>query len=185
MLERYQPPSPTAEESTSQSPTLAKAALTYSEADDPVTFGRAAWQRLKTGRDWQDWVAVGKALLVGRDEAMSEAKAKKPSGRKYSALFDVWLQRHDFDDINANDRSQLMRLVEQLADVEAWRASLSDAVRVNLNSPSAVWRAWKAENGGDGRRQQEDQAQNGEAIPTASPRPSWKRLPRSSMPIRR
>jgi hypothetical protein len=43
-----------------------KAALPKNSAAEPVSLGREAWERLRTGRDWGDWKLVGNAFLVGR-----------------------------------------------------------------------------------------------------------------------
>lgn len=39
-----------------------------------VKAGQAAWKRLKSKseKSWNDWMAVGEALLVGREEAMND-----------------------------------------------------------------------------------------------------------------
>jgi hypothetical protein len=132
----------------------AQAALVNATADDPVALGRKAWERRKadTHVSWEDWKLIGAALLVGRQEAMKKAHKNEPSGRKYNELFSHWLQLHGFDDINQTDRSQLMRMMDQLKEVEAYRAGLSEAKRTTLNSPSAIWRAWQCPNRGNGGR---------------------------------
>jgi hypothetical protein len=110
--------------------------------DQIVELGRAAWERRKQGADWEDWKAVGAALLVGRREAMREAQTNEPAGKAYSKAFSDWLKAHHFDDIDKSDRAKLLQMMEKLEDVEAYRASLSPAERMRLNHPNSVWRAF-------------------------------------------
>ena len=70
---------------------------------------------------------------------MKQARTKTPTTRKYRELFGHWLQMNGFDDIDKSDRAHLLQMMENLHEVEAWRASLKPEARVNLNSPSATW----------------------------------------------
>ena len=48
--------------------------------------------RLKKDKSWTDWLAVGEALLIGRDIAMYEAGTnRQPAGKGYSSAFSTWL----------------------------------------------------------------------------------------------
>jgi hypothetical protein len=139
------------------------APLIINATDDSVALGRAAWQRRKAdGRQcWEDWKLIGEALLVGRQQAMALASAKKPTGKSYNRHFGQWLQIHGFDDIDSGDRAKLLVLMENLPEVEAYRATLGEAQRAKWNSPSTVWRAWKCQNrGGRFRDQQANQQAN-------------------------
>ena len=117
---------------------------------DPVALGREAWARRKgdTAASWQDWKLIGAALLVGRKEAMEKA-AGKCSGRKYNDTFGKWLQDNGLDDIDKSDRAKLLLIMENLAEVEAWRAKLKEGKRGQLNHPSSIWRAWTCKDRGN------------------------------------
>jgi hypothetical protein len=119
--------------------------------DDPVALGREAWQRRRDGvsKEWTDWVLIGQALYIGRNEAMTQAHAKKASGKNYNIAYHHWLQLHGFDDIDKADRGKLLYLVENLAAVEAWREGLSEAERLRWNHPSSVWRGFNCPNRGN------------------------------------
>src|SRR5262245_21963507 len=112
------------------------------EQSDPIALGREAWARLQNAKAWDDWLLVGRALEIGRKEAMARARTNKPRGRRYNDEFSGWLQTHGFD-LDESDRAKLLFLVERLPQVEEYLATLTQAKRASLNHPSAVWRAFR------------------------------------------
>ncbi len=133
--------------------------------DDPVALGREAWGRRKADAraSWHDWKLIGEALAVGRKESMAKAKADRPAGRKYNELFGHWIQIHGFHEIDKADRAKLLRIIENLDDVEAWRKTLTESQRTQINHPSSVWRAWTCPNRGN-----RGKANSGEDQPSES-----------------
>jgi hypothetical protein len=129
-------------------------------ADDTVSTGRAAWQRLRDREraTWADWLAVGRALIIGRAAAMQEAKANRPLGSKYNRLFGAWLRSNGFDTISTQERYRIVLCIENLTTIEEWRKTLDNAKKRTLNHPGAVWHAWrgsiKAETPRPAQRQQ-------------------------------
>jgi hypothetical protein len=119
-------------------------------AADAVELGREAWRRRKADARacWADWLLIGEALVAGRERAMAEARTNKPAGKRYNLAFHAWLDAFGFADIDKADRAKLLLIVKHRDEVEAWRASLTQAQRADLNHPSAVWRAWKCPNRG-------------------------------------
>lgn len=114
-------------------------------ADDPVALGREAWERRKADAraSWEDWLAIGEALMVGRQQAMAEANTNRPAGKGYNQQFHHWLQIHGFDDIDGSDRSKLMWLIDRRDEVEEWRAEMTPGQRAAWNHPSTVARVAK------------------------------------------
>ena len=53
------------------------------ERDRVSRLGSEAWKRLKKCKDYNDWLKVGEALLVGREWAMDQAQTNKPEGKGY------------------------------------------------------------------------------------------------------
>jgi len=43
--------------------------------------GTQAWQRLKKDKNWNDWLKVGEALIVGREWAQRIANTNRPQGK--------------------------------------------------------------------------------------------------------
>jgi hypothetical protein len=113
------------------------------DPDDPVALGREAWRRLKgAGRtSWEDWLILGEALQVGRQEAVNKVNGK-PGSKSYNQTFGHWLQIHGFDEIDKSDRSKLFFIIEDLARVQKWREGLTEAQRASWNHPSTVWRVY-------------------------------------------
>ena len=107
-------------------------------ASEIVRQGQAAWRRLKRGsKSWDDWKAVGHALLEGRAIAMRNAGTTSPSGGGYSGAFNDWLTYHRFE-MSPTDRAKLLVVIEILPTVEAWRATLTPLQRARLNSPGSM-----------------------------------------------
>jgi hypothetical protein len=64
--------------------------------DDAISAGRLAWQRIRERSTFEDWLAIGEALIIGRTEAMAKAKTNKPLGAKYNRLVGSWLRANGF-----------------------------------------------------------------------------------------
>ena len=56
-----------------------------------VSLAHEALDSLDQGGDFNSWVTVGLALVEGRYNAMSEAKANQPVGSAYNKAFGNWL----------------------------------------------------------------------------------------------
>jgi hypothetical protein len=121
--------------------------FTRGQRDDRDTYikrGQEAWHRHKNNATWNDWLAIGEALQIGRQDAMAAAGTNQPAGSKYNAVFGEWLARHQFDDIDKSDRSRLMEVMDNLAAVNVWRETLTQTARLRYNHPNTVLRKWKA-----------------------------------------
>jgi hypothetical protein len=105
--------------------------------EEILARARQAANRLVSGHAWSDWVAVGRALAIGKTEAMREAHTNKPDGRLYAAAMARWLTRVGLDRVVGDraTRSHLLDLIEHLEAVEAWRRTLPLNRRVQLNHP--------------------------------------------------
>src|SRR5262249_7823638 len=140
--------------STAHAPGVQEVAASNVELDDPVRptaessedvlEGKEAWQRLQNNPSWQDWLAVGKAHVIGRAAAMREARVNTPKGRRYNAAFTAWQSKHGFENLDSGDRCRLFEVMDHLPEIEAWRQTLTPRQRAGLNHPSTVLRRWKA-----------------------------------------
>jgi hypothetical protein len=123
-----------------------KSGLTRSPEDREthIKWGQEAWRRHihKGDATWNDWMAIGNALLIGRQDAVAAAETNH--GSRYNSEFDSWLARYHFDDIDQGDRSRLIEVINNLSAIEAWRATLTRTARLRLSHPSSVLRKWKA-----------------------------------------
>jgi hypothetical protein len=119
-----------------------------SQTTDPdqatIRCGQEAWHRLKKGSTFEDWKQVGAAHVLGRTEAMREAHVNKPEGRNYNAAFGRWQKQCGFADLDKAARSRLFEMMDHLAEIEDWRATLTVTQQLDLNHPTAVVRRWKA-----------------------------------------
>jgi hypothetical protein len=114
--------------------------------EDVVTEGRNAWERIRQSErlSWDDWIKVGRALLIGRSECMKLAGVNKPKGGKYNYVANQWIVANGFADICAQERHRVVRIIEHLTDVERWRDGLSPDRRRAVNHPSA-WHTFQRE----------------------------------------
>jgi len=99
-----------------------------------------AWRRIKTGqvRLWSDWtLVVGPGLIKARAEAMWIAQTNVPMGRGYNTAMSGLLAEYKLDDMGETSRAHLLKVMENLAAVEEWRAKQKDPG--DLNHPSRVW----------------------------------------------
>jgi hypothetical protein len=111
-----------------------------------IKQGQESWQRHihKGDATWNDWTAIGAALLIGRQDAMAAAETEQPIGSRYNSEFGSWLAHHHFDNIDKGDRIRLIEVIDNLPAIEAWRATLTQTARLRLNHPSSILRKWKA-----------------------------------------
>ena len=118
--------------------------LTAEPIERTICKGREAWERIQNKQRWEDWLAVGKANVVGRAEAMQEARVNTPKGRRYNNAFTPWQYKHGFENLDKGDRCRLFEVMDHLAEIETWRTTLTSRERAGLNHPSSVLRRWKA-----------------------------------------
>jgi hypothetical protein len=105
---------------------------------DIVREGKAAWSRVKQGGGtWEDWKAVGYALLEGRAIAARYARPRRVGGHGYWPAFNGWLSDNRLN-VPPTDRARLFRVMEMLPAIEAWRETLPQIRRLRMNHPSAV-----------------------------------------------
>jgi hypothetical protein len=107
-----------------------------------VRLGQEAMARQRRG--WDDWMAIGEALAVGRAEVMRKVGTNEPIGRRYEKAMAEWLVANSFKEIDKGTRSRLLDCLEHRTEIEAWRSVLTGSERFRLNSPSAVFRKWRA-----------------------------------------
>jgi hypothetical protein len=115
--------------------------LTQVNSDEVIRRGQEAWSRL--GRSWQDWLAVGEAIRVGRHRAMLEASTNRPSGARYESIFGDWLRETGFAALDKGVRKRLLGCLEHCDAIEAWRQTLPENKRQLWNHPNTVWRHWQ------------------------------------------
>jgi hypothetical protein len=109
-----------------------------------------AYVRLRRGNTYDAWVAVGCGLLAGREWATQQAGAAK--GARYNVALQQWQQRNRWSlalELKPPAASQAVWLIENLADVEAWRATLSGAERLAYHHPSTIQRHFLQAQSGD------------------------------------
>ncbi|MPZ36607.1 MAG: hypothetical protein GEU95_00860 [Rhizobiales bacterium] len=120
-----------------------------SDRDRITRTGRAALKRLDSDQNWHDWLAVGEAILIGRQECKEEcglADTNLPAGSwggAYNRAFGEWLAKEKLD-FDKGDRSRLLEVMDNLPAIETWRMTLTLPERRRLNHPSTVLRKWKA-----------------------------------------
>ena len=113
------------------------------ESERIVRQGTAAWVRLKKEKNWNDWMAVGDALLIGRTFAMNDAGMNHPHGKGYNLAFNQWLIDARLNDMDNSDRAKLFTVMDNRPAIEQWRSTLTQTERLRLNHPTTVLRKWQ------------------------------------------
>ena len=117
--------------------------MTHEMIIHAVEVGRQAWKRIKEDSTYNDWMAVGEALDIGRTECVRLVHANRPQGRAYNEAFSQWLADNGFDDIDKGTRSRLDEIMKNRPAIEAWRATLASNERQKTNHPNSIYRKWQ------------------------------------------
>jgi hypothetical protein len=113
-----------------------------SSISEVVRLGQEAMQRKR--RSWDDWQLIAEALQAGRTEVMRALHTNEANGRRYEKAMGDWLVANGFKEIDKSARSRLLDCLKYRAEIQAWRARLTDSERWKLNHPDTVLRKWKA-----------------------------------------
>jgi hypothetical protein len=108
-----------------------------------VRAGVECWQAIGRAESFEAWVKIGKALQIGRDYSLKTTGANRPMGQIYCKAFSAWLAKCGFNGIEKTVRSAALDLVEHLAEIEAWRATLSEKRQRQLKHPLSNVAAWR------------------------------------------
>jgi hypothetical protein len=106
--------------------------------------GRAAVGRIRSCRDWEDWVKVARAVDEARSEAMKIAGTNAPLGSRYYKAFGEVLKREVLhtDKLDSAIRNLLFKVIKHLAAIEEWRQKLDLKRRGEMNFPRVVLNNW-------------------------------------------
>jgi hypothetical protein len=124
-----------------------------------IQSAREAWSRIRSGSTFNDWILIGRALLVGRCLCMHQVGASKPRGMKYVRAMGQWLTDNGFPEISSTARKCAASCAEKEEEVRAFLETLPEARRERLNHCAAVWytfkgneRKWRAPDGCKNRK---------------------------------
>jgi hypothetical protein len=93
---------------------------------------------------FEDWMAIAEALEVGRTESMRAAHTNVPQGKRYERVMGDWLRSHSFYVIDKSTRTHLLECLRYRAEIDRWRATLTETERFRFNHPHTVLRKWRA-----------------------------------------
>jgi hypothetical protein len=116
------------------------------EARGEIMAGALAYHALKTEHhDYRHWVKVGKAIVQLRRAAAEQAGVDTNSLKHpaYRAAYKQLISAEpagDLREIDSGTSTHAAWLANNLANVEAWRSTLTQAQRISLNHPTAIWR---------------------------------------------
>lgn len=108
-----------------------------------IRAGVECWQAISTVNTFEAWTRIGKSLQVGRNHTLRAIGADRPMGQVYCKAFSAWIDQHGFNGIEKSVRSAALDLVEHLAEIEAWRATISEKRQRQLKHPLSNVAAWR------------------------------------------
>jgi len=113
--------------------------------DTTIAEGKAAWQRIKerSKSTFSDWIEVGRMLIAGRSLCMKQANCNSPYGPAYHRFIREWLLANDLQEIDSHERRGSIVMVENLVEIEGWRATLSAVEIRRCNHPNSVLAHWR------------------------------------------
>jgi len=131
-----------------------------------VTEGRDAWERIKGTRPlFSDWLAIGRALLVGKAQCLRQAGSNRPYGPVYMKSMRAWLDSAGLGDVETQERRGAIFIAEHEAEVTAWRQNLSPSEARNANHPSTIVKHFQAGTRPQARGPKKERQEEGHAAP--------------------
>jgi len=112
---------------------------------DAIEAGKAAWLRIqeRSKSTFSDWLEIGRMLIAARALCMRRANCNSPYGPAYQRFMKEWIEENGLQDIDNHERYASIVMVENLAEIEAWRSKLSDVEIRRCNHPNSVLRHWR------------------------------------------
>lgn len=108
-----------------------------------ATEAAAAADRLKRGQSWDDWLAIGTFLNIGRNKAMARGGTNEPIGARYVKAFSEWMGSYAWiGDIDKATRTHAMWCVDHLPDLVKLRENMGLTQRLACNHPTSMRRRW-------------------------------------------
>jgi hypothetical protein len=109
--------------------------------------GAAALRRLKSNQTFEDWVAVGRVLMLYLAEAMAACGCQDPDDyrvvREASRRFRAWEARVSNEPpLTRQERWSLRELMTH-PEITTWYLALPGPTRRRLNHPNAIINRWK------------------------------------------
>jgi hypothetical protein len=107
---------------------------------DVVSEGRAALARIKehSRRLFEDYLAVGDALNIGRAECLKLAGSNSIQSPIYRTHWRRWLDLNGFGAMDGRERLDTMDIAERKVEVIRWRDGLDEVGRRNANHPHVI-----------------------------------------------
>jgi hypothetical protein len=101
-----------------------------------------AAKRIKESQSWDDWLAIGAFMVIGRNRAMLRAGTNEPIGD--------WLDlRQWLRDIDKATRSHAMWCADHAEELRRLRENMGQTLRDRSNHPTVMRRKWEASQKGE------------------------------------
>jgi hypothetical protein len=109
-----------------------------------------AAKRIKESQSWDDWLAIGAFMVIGRNRAMLRAGTNEPIGARYNKAFGEWLDlRQWLRDIDKATRSHAMWCADHVEELRRLRENMGQTLRDRSNHPTVMRRKWEASQKGE------------------------------------
>lgn len=104
-----------------------------------------AYDRIRRGQHWLDWMFIAEGVEEGRYEALRRAGTNDVRNPKYKKAFKEWMRDRPWaHDLDAPTRAHLFWCLDHRNEIEVWRETLSANVRATLNHPTTMKRKYEA-----------------------------------------
>ena len=112
-------------------------------SDDCLDRAAEAFERIRAGNHWRDWVDVANGLAELRDTALRTSHSNKPEGKDNTAIGQLFDQYKWPRKIDRATITHCYWVADHLDEIERWRGTLADNQRELWNHPSIVKRSYE------------------------------------------
>lgn len=118
---------------------------TTDNIDERIASGIQAFKKIKRSNalNFAMWVAVAEGLEAGKQKLLQRLQLNRLDTYIGRNAFSSWLKESGYQAVPAAERTYLAKIIENLPEIQAWQASLSDAQRLRWNHPRMIWSHWQ------------------------------------------
>jgi len=132
------------EEVESKPVTLPTYIVREPDVERTIKDGAKAWAGIQKSESLDKWLAIGRALGIGRSYSLRVSGSNRPTGAQYTRCFSEWTKKNGFGSMPQGLRSCVIELAISYQPIVTWLNTLPKRKRQGLHDPRTIVHHWRA-----------------------------------------